>query len=96
MLDVRILPKSGVRETPSETATSASGILRDRNWREGCTEISAFPYPVLVIDFRLVSRVNACVASHEHALAVLDLLDQAFPDAQYTSSSRGTAAVVKD
>ncbi len=38
-------PKSGVRKNPSETANLASGILRDRNGREACTEISAFPYP---------------------------------------------------
>jgi len=54
-------PKSkiGCSETPSETANSASGILRDRNWREGCTEISLFPYTPLQY---LPSLWHACLA----------------------------------
>ena len=52
--------------TPPETANSPSGILRDRNWREGCTEISAFPYPakkhVAALFFGLVALGGALEA----------------------------------
>lgn len=41
-------------------------------------------------------RLGKALRPHEHVLAVLDLLDQTLPDAQHTTSSRGTAAVVKD